>query len=172
MIYLGALAWLFHSRSGQDEVSIQTTYNYRPEYPALEQVQGPLVSWTHVRIDTSATPTFAEVVRRTSLAVAGAREHGIIEDYFPRVPHWLRRSTFNYLPLSAIPTEERLGELLVLRKRQPFPRWKRHWDIHLTLMDFANDTMLVWTGSQRLYRQETVVALLQRYIDILAHAAD
>ncbi len=172
MIYLGALAWLFHHRSGQDEISIQTTYSYRSEYPALEQVQGPLAWWTHVRIDTSARPTFAEVVRRTSLAVDGARANGIVQDYFQRVPHGLRRSAFNYLPLSAIPMEERVADLLVRRKRQPFPRWKRHWDLHLTLMDFANDTMLVWTGSQKLYRHETVVALLQRYVDILAHAAD
>jgi hypothetical protein len=83
------------------------------------------------------------------------------------VPHGLRRSAFNYLPLSAIPMEERVADLLVLRKRQPFPRWKRHWDLHLTLKDFANDTMLVWTGTQKLYRDETVVALLQCYIDIL-----
>jgi amino acid adenylation domain-containing protein len=172
MIYLGALAWLFHQLSGQDEVSIQTTYNNRPEYPALEQVQGPLAWWTHLRIDTSGKPSFGELVRRTSLVVERARQNGVVEDYFQLVPHRVRRSTFNYLALAEIPTEERIADLLIARKRQPFPRWKRHWDLHLTLMDFANDTMLVWTGTMRLYRHETVKALLQRYVDVLARAAD
>jgi hypothetical protein len=171
MIYLGALAWLFHELSGQDDVSIQTTHSNRPDYPVLEQVQGPLAWWTHVRIDLAGRPTFHEAIARTSTAVEGARTNGIVEDYFQRVAHPLRRSAFNYLPLAVIPQLHAPG-LQIARLRQPFPTWKRHWDLHLTVQDFANETVLVWTGIEALYRSETVAALLQRYIDILARASD
>jgi hypothetical protein len=61
--------------------------------------------------------------------------------------------------------------------------WRRHGpatrsgrdkvaNIGLTLQDFANETILVWTGAEKLFRHETVMALLQRYVDILARAAD
>jgi hypothetical protein len=109
-------------------------------------------------------------VRRTSIAVDGARENGIIEDYFQRVGHPLRRSAFNYLPMGALP-ELRATDLKITRTRQPFPTWKRHWDLHLTVLDYPDETILVWTGAQALFRHETVRALLARYIAILGGAA-
>jgi LytS/YehU family sensor histidine kinase len=45
------------------------------------------------------------------------------------------------------------------------PRWKRPWDLHLTVLD-GDDADLLWTGNEKLFRKETVVALLQRYLQI------
>jgi hypothetical protein len=51
-----------------------------------------------------------------------------------------------------------------------FPIWKRTWDLHVTVGDFGHGATLYWTGLSALFRRETVRALLERYVEILATA--
>jgi long-chain acyl-CoA synthetase len=172
VVYMTALGWLFHERSGQDDLCIQTTYNARGSDRVLDAIQGPIVAWTLMRLRYGGGPTFRELIGRTKQIVESALDHGLIHDYYQRVPHGLRRAVFNYLPISVLGTDLRASDLVVIRQQQTFPRWKRTWDLHLTLLDLPDRTTWVWTGFEQLFRRETVSALLQRYIEILVHAAD
>jgi len=169
VVFAAGLAWLLHERSGQDDITVQTTYSARAEDPVLARVHGCLTAWSLIRADLRGATSFAEAIRRTKRFTDAMFDEGPPRDYYAMVPHGLRRVVFNYLPVGgggdgAPPST---GELMVRRLTWPFPPWKRPWDLHLTLMDTGASAWLVWTGCEQLFRRETVAALLRRYVDVL-----
>ncbi|HEY5933623.1 MAG TPA: amino acid adenylation domain-containing protein [Kofleriaceae bacterium] len=165
-VYLAGLAWLFHQLTGDDDFCIENTYSERALHRGLDAVQGPLTTWMITRIDTSGCSSLRDVIDRTTRVVGAASEHGVIADYYRLVPHLLRRAIFNYVPVgrrsSATPTD-----LRIVAQPRPFPVWKRPWELHLTMLDLERSSQLFWTGSEELFRRETVAAWLDRYVAIL-----
>jgi hypothetical protein len=47
------------------------------------------------------------------------------------------------------------------------PVWRKPWEHHLSLMDNAGLTKHIWTGSTRLYRRETILAMCDRFFELL-----
>ena len=168
-VYASGLVWLLHERSGQTDIAIQASYSPRMEDPALGPVQGCLTTWQTIRVDITGASSFPAVIDRTAHVVEAAHAHGMEHDYYRRAPHGLRRVAFNYLPGSGDDTW-RVDELTIRRRPWPFPPWKRPWDLHLTLIDHPGSAQLLWTGCERLFRRETVIEWLARYVEILGLA--
>ena len=74
MALVGAWQTLLSRLSGQDDVVIGTTVANRGNV-ALEEVVGFLVNNVPLRGDLSGSPSFAELLTRTKVAVLGAFEH-------------------------------------------------------------------------------------------------
>lgn len=166
-VYAAALFWLLHQETGQTDLCIETTSDLRSGHAAFEDVQGILVVWTLLRADLAGCTSFHDVLPRAGRAVAEAKRNGLIADYYGLVPHPLRRVVFNYVPLRWFEPEPRTYPgLHIEQRRQAFPRWKRPWDLHLTLLD-GDNAVIAWTGNENLFRRETVVALLTKYLAIL-----
>ena len=166
-VYAAALFWLLHQETGQTDLCIETTSDLRSGHAALEDVQGILVVWTLLRADLSGCTSFHDALPRAGGAVADAKRNGLIENYYGIVPHPLRRVVFNYVPMRWFaPEPKTYPDLRIEQRRQAFPRWKRPWDLHLTLLD-GDDAVIAWTGNENLFRRETVAALLTKYLAIL-----
>jgi non-ribosomal peptide synthetase component F len=166
-VYLSAFAWLLHRKTRQRDICIESSTSMRTLHRDLAAVQGICVTWTILRLDVSA-PTLRGVLAGAQRIVDEATENGIIADYYRRAPHTIRRAIFNYVPLPDRDDDPQHGALRVIPKRQPFPRWKRPWDLHLTMLDSARGTQLAWTGNAALFHRETLSSLLQEYLAILA----
>jgi len=175
VVFMTALAWLCRERSGQDQFASQFTYSPRAESDLLKAVNGCLTSWAPMRVDLAGAREFADAVVRTRNAVAYVQERGAPHDFYSIVPHWTRRVAFNYIPMTppagGSPAPAAPDQLVTRPYPWPFPVWKRVWDLHLTLIDSGSSAQLFWTGFSRLFRQETVRALLDRYIAILTELA-
>lgn len=170
-IYAAALLWLLHRRTGQTDLCIETTADTRGDHRAFANVQGPLVFWTLVRVDLAGCTSFHDVLPRVGRAIAEAQDAGPIADYYRQTSHRSRRVVLNYVPTRwyATPKKEYPG-LRLHYKPMAFPRWKRPWDLHLTILD-GDDTTFAWTGNERLFRRETVSALLREYLELLERRA-
>ncbi|HVK84017.1 MAG TPA: condensation domain-containing protein [Kofleriaceae bacterium] len=170
-VYAAALMWLLHRQTGQTDLCIETTADTRGEHRAFANVQGPLVFWTLVRADLAGCVSFQDALSRVGRAIAEAQDAGPIPDYYRQTSHRSRRVVLNYVPTRwyATPKKEYPG-LRLHYKPMAFPRWKRPWDLHLTIID-ADDTTFAWTGNERLFRRETVSALLRQYLEIIERPA-
>ncbi|HVK82944.1 MAG TPA: amino acid adenylation domain-containing protein, partial [Kofleriaceae bacterium] len=169
VVFATALVWLLRERSHQDDISLQTTYSLREQDPKLADVHGALVSWSVIRVDLRGATTFKEAILRTKSFVDAMYDSGPPYDYYDVVPHGLRRVAFNYIPQGGGGGDDDSPPPVVTLSRRtwPFPPWKRPWDLHLTLIDSSTGARLVWTGFEKLFRRETIVAMLGRYIEIL-----
>jgi acyl carrier protein len=176
VIFMTALAWLLRERSGQNDVAIQSTYSPRGEDPALAQINGCLTMWTLNRFNLEGASSLADAVRATRQAIAEVQDHGAPADYYGIVPHAVRRVVVNYMPSNpgtggAAAAPVTFGGVRVEGYPAPLPTWKRTWDLHFTMTDNGSGAQLLWTGFSQLFRRETVRALLDRYVDILAQMA-
>ena len=170
-VYLASLLWLLHRRTGQTDLCVETTADMRPEHPAFGDVQGVMVFWTMLRVDVAGCESVGDVLPRAGAAVAEAKQNRWIQDYYRVVPHALRRVVLNYVPLRWFaPKPKTYPGLRIEQRPQPFPPWRRPWDLHLTIID-GDDAVLVWTGNTQLFRKETVSGLLRGYLEILEGAA-
>jgi len=167
-VYLAGLYWLLHQETGQTDLCIESTMDMRLPHPDFAKVLGPLTSWTVLRVDVSGCNSFGEAVPRAGQAVAEAKQNGVIDDYYRVVPHTVRRVVFNYVPTRWLgqPLPGEKEGLVLQRVGLPFPRWKRPWDLHLTIID-AEHACLIWTGNENLFQKATVSALLQKYLHVL-----
>ncbi len=167
-VYLAGLYWLLHEETGQTDLCIESTMDMRVQHADFAKVLGPLTSWTVLRADLSGCASFGEAVPRAGQAVAEAKQNGVIEDYYRTAAHTVRRVVFNYVPTRWLgqPMPGEAEGLVVQRVPLPFPRWKRPWDLHLTLID-AHDARLIWTGNEKLFQKATVFALLEKYLQVL-----
>jgi len=170
-VFLAALAYLLRERSGQDDIPIQTTYTRRLENPALDAVNGCLTTWSLALVDLAGVSEVSSAVSRAGDAISTILAHGAPHDYYGVVPHRLRRVVFNYLPTTQAQASEPEAPSNKLRTRvlaAGVPPWKRTWDLHLTLVDNGSSASLFWTGHSQLFRRETVVELLERFLGLLA----
>lgn len=168
VVYLAALVWLLHRETGQTDISIETSFNLRHAHKAFEPIQGPTSMWTVLRTDVAGCNTLREAIRRARIVVGESQENGPIFDYYRAVPHGLRRAIFNYVPVpKAAPTVEAAPGITIVTKRLPFARWKRPWDLHLTLVDAPAQTTLVWTGNEGLFTRDALVGLFDRFSALL-----
>jgi hypothetical protein len=102
--------------------------------------------------------------------IAEAEAHGPIVEYYELVPHHARRASMqNYGPAAPLfAGKPELSPGLFATYVSPvIPVWRKPWEHHLSLMDNAGMTKHIWTGSQRLYRRETIVALAEKYFELL-----
>lgn len=166
-VYLSGLYWLLHQETGQTDLCVESTVDMRAQNPAFAKVHGPLTGWTVLRADVSACKTFDDVIPVAGQAVAEVKKNGLIHDYYGVVPHTSRRVVLNYVfgRWAQTPAKQNEG-LQMHRVGLPFPKWKRPWDLHLTLTD-GFTANIAWTGNEKLFRKDTVHALLQRYLKIL-----
>lgn len=180
VVYLAALGWTLHHVTGrQEDICVETTFTPWVEYSdleahkLLEQMQGPIETWSMTRFDLSGQPTFGDVLRRTKQTVADGRDNGIIFDYYKLIPPRSRTVSFqnhgSTVPPLAFGKEVAPG-LWGHGIRPPLPAWKRPWDLHLSLLNFPKQTSLMWAGSERLFRRETIVGLSERYLALLEAA--
>ena len=167
-VYLAGLYWLLHQETGQTDLCVESTMDMRLAHADFAKVLGPLTSWTVLRVDVAGCAAFGDVVPRAGQAVAETKQNGLIQDYYRVVPHTVRRVVFNYVPTRWLgqPLPGENDGLVIKRVGLPFPRWKRPWDLHLTLID-SQDARLVWTGNEKLFQKATVLALLRKYLRIL-----
>lgn len=167
-VYLAGLYWLLHQETGDTDLCVESTMDMRLVHADFAKVLGPLTSWTVLRVDVAGCTSFGDVVPRAGQAVAETKQNGLIQDYYRVVPHTVRRVVFNYVPTRWLgqPLPGENDGLVIERVGLPFPRWKRPWDLHLTLID-SQDARLVWTGNEKLFQKATVLGLLSKYLGIL-----
>lgn len=166
-VYLSGLYWLLHQATGQTDLCVESTIDMRTQNAAFGTVHGPLTSWTVLRADLADCKSFGEVVPIAGQTIAAVKKYGLIDDYYRVVPHTARRVVLNYVYArwGNRPGKDHQG-IRMVRMGVPFARWKRPWDLHLTVLD-DNVASFIWTGNQKLFHQETVHALLHRYLGIL-----
>ncbi|HVK84822.1 MAG TPA: condensation domain-containing protein [Kofleriaceae bacterium] len=164
IVYLASLVWLLHRETGQTDISVEATFSLRPAHKAFESIQGPLTTWTLLRTKVAGCATLREAIRRVRQVVGESQENGPISDYYRLVPHTLRRAIFNYVPLPKFSATEKIAaDLTAVHQRLPFARWKRPWDLHITLLDAPARAMLVWTGNEQLFTRDALVKLFERF---------
>jgi hypothetical protein len=171
IVHLAAYAWLLHKVSGQDDICIEDVYApWKPQRAELDQLHGLCSTWALTRIRIPRGATFREVIQTTARVMAEADAHGPIVEYYERVPHHARRASMqNYgpaAPLFAGKPEVSPG-LFAQYVAAVVPVWRKPWEHHLSLMDNAGLTKHIWTGSTRLYRRETILAMCDRFFELL-----
>jgi hypothetical protein len=165
-VYLAALAGTLRSLSGQDDISIESSYSPRFNlrlHRQLGPVHGLLTTWTIARVRLAGADTLAEQIRRARDTTNEIQELGPIWRYYETVPVGLRRAVFNYVPMSA-PAAELAPGLRGTRMSPGFPIWRRPWELHLTVIDHRTATHLFWTCNSRLFRAETSRRFLETFL--------
>ena len=168
-VYLAALAAMLAELSGQDDISIESSYSPRFNlrlHRRLGPVHGLLTTWTIARVRLAGAATFAEQLRRARQTANDIQELGAIWRYYETVPVGLRRAIFNYVPMSP-PSGELAPGLQGTRLSPGFPIWKRPWELHLTVLDLRSATHLFFTCNARLFSAETTQRLLDRFVATL-----
>jgi hypothetical protein len=169
LVYLCGLAYMLREHSGQQDITIQTSYDPRAEHPSLEHMQGPASSWRAVRVKLDGCGSLRELVRSNVHSFREVNELGMFPDFYDVVPHTARRVVFNYLP-GAPRRHGSAARFTTKPVVRGFPVWKRPWDLHLTMADSRDSTRVVWTGNERLFRRDTIKRLLDQYVEILGRA--
>jgi iturin family lipopeptide synthetase A len=161
IVYLAAYLRVLHELAHQDDLLVETVYDPRAD-GSIEQVLGPIATWTYMRFDLAAARTTGDVLAIARQGMREAMEHSLIPDQFTTVPSELRGTCFNYVPVNS-PTSK-YGDITVSRLPYPFPLFKRHWQLMLLVVDSSRGGLLNWTGNQRLWRRETIVDCARRYL--------
>jgi hypothetical protein len=168
-VFLAAFAATLRALSGQDDISIESSYSPRFNlrlHRQLGPIHGLITTWTIARVRLAGADTFAEQIRRARDTTCEIQELGPIWRYYETVPVGLRRAVFNYVPMSA-PTSELAPGLRSKRMSPGFPIWKRPWELHLTVIDHRTTTLLFWTCNSRLFRAETSQRFLETFLAAL-----
>jgi amino acid adenylation domain-containing protein len=169
--FMSALAWLIHSLSGQTDIAVLTSYSVRGEDPALEHVLGSCTRWTAVRVDLAGCSSLRGAIDRVKTAVDAMQEHGPPHDLYRLVPHGLRRVALNYVPIRPTVDRFEVADLVVSPHPLPLSPLKRLWDLFLMVLDDSTSAWLYWTGVEELFQRATLVALLERFVDVLGELA-
>jgi len=166
VLYLATHLELLRELAGQDDICIENVYNPSVDHHG-EIAQGAMSSWTIMRFDLSAARTLRDVVATTRQAMQDAYEHSLIPDYFATVPRELRGATFNYLPAALFNRKVTAGDIAATPLRRPFPRYKRHWQLMLFVVDSTRGGTVCMTGNQALWHRATIEQLARRYLAML-----
>src|SRR5690606_2322615 len=138
----------------------------------LANLHGPAATWKVIRLDLVGCDSVRDLVARTNRSFFDVAELGVLPDFFDVVPHTLRRMVFNYLPPSPTVDSTPIEGLTIHVKRRAFRKWLRPWDLHLTMKDMDDRSLVFWTGNEALFSRAKVEALLEEYFDILARARE
>jgi amino acid adenylation domain-containing protein len=168
-VLLAALATQLTELTGQHDLALTSPLQYR-HLPGFERSLGFFANPLVMRVSTAGAPTFAELVARTSVAVAEAYDHGD-EDLLARAPT-LFRVLFNFHYTHAVIGANAAPDLPampagVARSAAPFPA---HVDrvqgydliVHVAAYDDAIHVGLNYLTE--LFRPDAAASLLDRYL--------
>jgi non-ribosomal peptide synthetase component F len=173
MVLLAGFAAVLRRATGQDDLSMQSTYSLRSN-PKFERMLGYVGNPLVLRIDTSGSPTARELIRRTRDVVFSAWSNSNVP-VLGRTPPGLRRMNFNYIPAGHAAFETMpFGEgVTSTRLRMPSDpaRAKSPHDINLWLLDGPTSTQLRILYLRELFDASTIESLLRSYTDVLGAMA-
>jgi amino acid adenylation domain-containing protein len=163
-VLLAAMAQHLTSITGQEDLAIISHLVYR-HLPGLERTLGLFANPLVMRISTTGSPPFRELIARTHETVTGAFEHGEFDVL--RVAQPLFRLFFNYLHTSASASAPVLPSGIA-RKPAPVPgaRYEEMgYDLLLFVVHREDRIDLRLAYNLELFRESGATRLLQGFIN-------